>query len=752
MTTHAWRFFRAGGVDQVQVTTGADLLRLGELDQKLWVALACPTQGIEFDRRTLELIDADGDRRVRANELIAACAWAGRMLKDPEQLARRGSDVPLAAINTDDPEGKVLHDTMRALLRSLGKPDAASLDFADIKEAIERFNAEPWNGDGVVPVASAPDDEHRAVLTDILACTAEPPVDRGGEPGVDEAVATAFFDAAAARVAWLDAGTADAVRALGEDTEPAFAAYDAVAAKVDDYFARVRVAAYDTRALDAINREESEYLAIAAQDLHITAEEVRHFPLARVTGDQPLPLKEGVNPAWSDELDALRRLVVVPLVGDRDVLTAAEWTKIRAALQPHADWRSGRNGDLVASLDEARLRELATDTWRERVQALVERDLEEKALAEAIGQVERLVRYNRDLMHLANNFVSFRDFYSRRGPSTFQVGRLYLDRRSCDLCVDVTDNARHVAMAGSSNAYLVYCDLKNSKGETRKVVAAVTDGDVDNIMVGRNGLFYDRDGLDWDATITRVVENPISVRQAFWSPYKRILRAIEAQVNRRAQEAEDRANARADAAASQVDSATDGNVPAAQPPAEAAPRKLDIGVVAAIGVAVGGLTAALGMLLQAFFGLGWLMPLGVLGLILLISGPSMAIAWLKLRTRNLGPLLDANGWAVNAMARVNVPLGKSLTEVAELPKGAERDLADPFADKKKPWFVYFIILVLLSLALGWYIGKLDRLLPTRLQSVNVLGDAAPARVTMPGDEATEADGEGEQADPEAPGE
>ena len=83
---------------------------------------------------------------------------------------------------------------------------------------------------------------------------------------------------------------------------------------------------------------------------------------------------------------------------------------------------------------------------------------------------------------------------------------------------------------------------------------------------------------------------------------------------------------------------------------------------------------------------------------------------------------------------------------------AERDLADPFADKKKPWFVYFIILVLLSLALGWYIGKLDRLLPTRLQSVNVLGDAAPARVTMPGDEATEADGEGEQADPEAPGE
>ena len=38
----------------------------------------------------------------------------------------------------------------------------------------------------------------------------------------------------------------------------------------------------------------------------------------------------------------------------------------------------------------------------------------------------------------------------------------------------------------------------------------------------------------------------------------------------------------------------------------------------------------------------------------------MAIAWLKLRKRNLGPILDANGWAVNAKARMNVPFGGAL--------------------------------------------------------------------------------------------
>ncbi len=66
MANHIWKFFRAGGFDQVRLDTGADLLSLNELDQKLWVALACPTTGLEFDADTLALIDTDQDGRIRA--------------------------------------------------------------------------------------------------------------------------------------------------------------------------------------------------------------------------------------------------------------------------------------------------------------------------------------------------------------------------------------------------------------------------------------------------------------------------------------------------------------------------------------------------------------------------------------------------------------------------------------------------------------------------------------------------------------
>ena len=111
---------------------------------------------------------------------------------------------------------------------------------------------------------------------------------------------------------------------------------------------------------------------------------------------------------------------------------------------------------------------------------------------------------------------------------------------------------------------------------------------------------------------------------------------------------------------------------------------------------MGGITAALGALLQAFFGLGIWMPLGVVALVFLISGPSMLIAWLKLRHRNLGPLLDANGWAINGRVRINVPFGEALTRVAALPAGAKRSFKDLYPVKKSRW--PFVLLALAVLA------------------------------------------------------
>src|SRR5208282_4800013 len=122
---HRWHFFRAGDFDQVKLETGADLMHLDQLDQKLWVALACPLTGLEFDARTAALIDTDLDGRIRAPELIAAVQWAGFTLKDPDDLIDAGDSLPLAAINDTSPEGKQILAAAKQILSALGREDAA---------------------------------------------------------------------------------------------------------------------------------------------------------------------------------------------------------------------------------------------------------------------------------------------------------------------------------------------------------------------------------------------------------------------------------------------------------------------------------------------------------------------------------------------------------------------------------------------------------------------------------------------------
>jgi len=672
---HAWKFYRAGGFDQVKVSTGADLANLGQLDQKLWVALACPTRGVEFDTRTLDLIDADKDGRIRAPELLAAVQWACAAVKNPDSLVKGSVTLPLDSINDATPEGKQLLASAKQLLTNLGKTGATEVTIEDTTDTVKIFAQTVFNGDGIIPADSASDDATKAVIADIIACCGSVN-DRSGKPGIDQAKLDAFFAEATAFSDWQAKAEADAanVLPLGADTAAAHGAFKAVKAKVDDYFARCRLAAFDPRALTALNRKEEEYLAVAAKDFSITAAEVSGFPLARIEAGKSLPLVNELNPAWAIAVAALAKYVIQPLLGAKTALTEAEWTAISAKFAAHESWLAAKAGALVEKLGLPRVREILSGKAKEKIAALLACDKALEAESSAIVAVDKLVRFNRDLVKLVNNFVSFRDFYSRQDWAIFQAGTLYLDQRSCDLCLTVEDAGRHAAMAGLAGTYLAYFDaVRKGTGEKMSLVAAFTGGDSDNLMVGRNGIFYDRKGRDWDATITKILDNPISIRQAFWSPYKKVVRMIEEQIAKRAAAADTQANERL-TAVSQLAVNADKVKPAA--------GKVDIGTVAALGVAFGSIGAAIGYFLGLLKGIpAWQFPLVLAGLVLMVSGPAMLIAWLKLRKRNLGPILDANGWAVNAKARMNVPFGGSLTEVASLPAGAQIDVTDKYAEK-----------------------------------------------------------------------
>jgi len=730
---HTWKFFRAGGFDQVRLESGADLANIDQLDQKLWVALACPTTGLEFDSRTLALIDTDKDGRIRAPEIITAAKWATNCLKNPDDLLKGSPSLPLSAINDATPEGKQLVASARQILANLGKKDADSITVEDTTDTTKIFVQTRFNGDGIIPVEAAEDPALQAMITDVISCVGSE-MDRSGKIGLSADKAKLFFTEAQLFSDWWKLAETDStILPVDGATETAANAYKAVKNKIEDYFTRCRLAAFDPRAVAALNREEKEYLTFTGKDLTLSSTEIASFPLAQVAAGKALPLREGVNPAWGDAMAKLETAIVKPILNGKSAIAEADWATIRTKFIAYEAWAAAKKGAVVEKLGVKRVREILAPKIQEEIMALIAKDKALESEANAIAAVDRLVRYHRDLYKLLNNFVSFRDFYRRKDKAIFQAGTLYLDQRSCELCLPVEDAGRHALMAGLAGTYLAYCDcVRKATGEKMQIVAAFTDGDSDNLMVGRNGIFYDRKGRDWDATISKIVDNPISIRQAFWSPYKKFVRAIEEQIAKRA--------AAADASASDKLATAAANMSRADLIAErnkaAEQKKVDVGTVAAMGVAVGAIGGAAASLATGIFRLPmWQIPLVFLGIILLISLPSMTIAWLKLRKRNLGPILDANGWAVNARARMNVPFGASLTQVAAVPPGAHFDrLTDPFADKKSPWpkvivaalvlvFVY-VILSKMGFIYEWTKGRLGET-PRQSQAENAPKASAP---------------------------
>ena len=528
MADYKWTYASIGGSTRVKIQSGEDIRHLGELDEKMWTVLSCPTAGLEIDETSLKLMDTDNDGKLHVQEVIKTANWLCATLTNPDILLK----------------------------------GEAQLNVADIVDESIRAVAEKIATDGVITLD--------AVRAAIGAVTVEA-----------QAVPEAPYS--------------------GEVT----AAYKACKDAYAQYFATARMQA---------------------------------LGLATLPADAAVP---GMTEEAFGEMGK----------------KIADYEAEKAAIE-------GANAKLLAD---------AQSQYR---------------------PLEKLLLLTRDFYALLRNYVSFQDFYAKRGKALlgraakgetpwaiFQAGTLVIDQRACNLCLRVNDAAKHNAQAPASGMFLVYCNCTyKPTGQTMQIVAAVTVGDIKNLKVGKNALFYDRQGRDWDAEVTKIIDNPISIGQAFWSPYRKLGDWIVNLINKSAAEKEAKsfnnmtANIQKDMAA--------------KPAEGTSPEKMqafDIanfaGIFAAIGMALGFIGSFLTSLAKGVAALTWWqLILSIIAILLVVSGPSMVLAWLKLRQRNLAPLLNANGWAINADAIVNAMFGSSLTEQAQFPM---MKLVDPYAPVKK---------------------------------------------------------------------
>ena len=343
----------------------------------------------------------------------------------------------------------------------------------------------------------------------------------------------------------------------------------------------------------------------------------------------------------------------------------------------------------------------------------VRRDLAAPRMA-AVRDLEKLTLLHVHLYTLLMNFVSFADFYDPERQAIFLAGTLYLDSRACYLCVPVTDLDTHVRLAAQSHLCLVYCECRRTSGsgeeKTSLIAAALTAGGTDALIEGRHGIFVDNAGRDWDTSMLRLVRNPISLREAMWAPYLRFGAMVGEQLQKLVaakDEAITKASSKAVSVLDKDFKADASSTAAGAPPKATFDFAKGAGIFAAFSVGISVVSAAFAYIANSIFSLGWWWPVALLILFVCISGPSMLLAWFKLRRRSLGPLLDASGWAVNNGAPINMTMGAALTAVGQLPPGAHHSLDDPYSlhaqlrRKKYPaWLPAAGLTALLLLAAG----------------------------------------------------
>ncbi len=688
-TVHSERrprcFANACGVWRLRIQGTADLRHLLDMDEALWAASSAPVDGLHFDKPTLSFLDADGDRRIRCEELRAAVRWFFQVLKasPPPNAAEDG--LLLDELDTETPQGREVHAAAIRTLENTGRALTSALTLADVTDRKRLLAATGSNGDGVITPTSVEDNRRLVTLVETIMTAMGAVPDVSGQDGVDAERINRFYQALRDYVRWLDQGwTPDTSTEPNLSMFPANSWPDAAAAvrqvqdKLDDYFALADMARYDGRAATAANPGDSEWGGLQGRTSADLRELLAKGPVAPVSDNDHLVFEGPINPVFAPALMQFRERVWRGLFPrSEQAMSREQWCLVRSLFKAYEERMADNKGAAVEGLGIETIRDLLANDDRDDLLSRVAQDIAAGADIAAVSQVEKLLRFKQHLTEFANNYVAFPDFYDFNRKAAFEMGTLIMNGRRFTLCVHVDLPAEHGAIAKLAGIYLMYCELsRHDTPEKRRVAVAVTAGNTREIYVGKRGVFCDRSGRYWDARVTSLIENHISLAEALWAPFKRFGEVISSQIEKLTASREKSIEKEFDAGFSQVSQTVDAGPPtaAASPASNQNARPImggSGGMFVGGSVAVAALGTSFAFISKTFSEIGrinFLYTAAVILLIILL--PTLILALLRLRARDISNILEACGWAINGRMRLTLRLARILSYAPGLPPDA----------------------------------------------------------------------------------
>ncbi|MBN8232970.1 kinesin [Corallococcus macrosporus] len=662
---------RYGGSLQVDIPDFNTLTEAVRIPATQWMALACPMEGIACDPRFLALMDADGNRRIRVEELRAAVDWTAARLKD-RKGADAGSDVLELSALSDTASN--LRGAAELVLRTLNAPDTTRLSLEQLRTSDKALRDAGKNGDGIIAPVSLP-ERLRPLAQSIIA--AFPPLtNRAGLAGVDVGLVKRFREERTALLAHL--GGRDAVFTWGTASlEQAKRVHD-VAPLLDGYFVQCRLVAAQPEAAASL-RLRADRVEGALGDLGAMGKAANELPIAPPDPSGVLVWARLYRGAGYEKLEAFHQEVATPLLGDGVKLTDTAWRELSAKAEAILGWQAKRDASALHAVADTL--GAVSDEDLDAMEAVSREDLSLKPTLDVIAELERLVLYQRWLLLFSNNFISMPNLYLPKRRALMEKGTLILGGRKYTLSVLVTDRPAHAALTGQGTTCILYVKvMPRDATDAYEVAVPVTAGRSTELVVGKRGVFYDVDGKESDAIVTQVVRQPVSLWESMTMPFMRIGAFITSKVEGLAASGEKDFDASLESGYKQT--VTAPPPPAAPAPAGAAPAAAPAGgglagVLAAGGIAFAALGSSLAFILTQVKSLTLVDVITAATILaIVVMAPAGLLGWLKLRRRNLALLLEGSGWALNDRLMLTRGVATLITRKPRLPKGARVDRVD----------------------------------------------------------------------------
>ncbi len=653
-----------GGSYQLRIQNAEDMEKIQVLDEVHWAATSIPTDSLNCDKAFIAYVDTDKNGRIRPAELKAAWSWLIQVLADRHRLSESSDVLRLQDIDTHHPEGQTLHAAAGLILTNLNILGKSEISLEQVRDVQSIMASAANNGDGIIPPEVTSKADLAQFITSIMD-TVGSRMDACGKPGISEEELKKFFHEAETHLAWKAEGEihkgheCTEILPWGIETGKAYDLVRNLEGKMDQYFAQCALVKFDERAAAQMQLREKELGEIDFTDTAEMMDRLKDSPLASPNSAGLLNFEEAINPLYVDSLLELKEKVLSRALGDSlERLNENEWREVKNIFCSYRAWLENKQGSEVENLGQDRLRSYLGGSYREQVSELIEKDL---AVANELNQIqnlEKLILYQRWLMILANNFVSFADLYNPNARALFEMGTLVIDERQITFTMGVRDRQAHKKISQRSSLYLLYVEVTGRQDKDIKfeIVAPVTSGSSEGLCVGKRGIFFTVDGREWDAEVVDIVVNPIIVWESVKAPFQKIGDFVREQIEKMTKSSEEKAVAMASSAS-----------------ASGTARDLMLGgglAIAALGSSFAYITKALSEVKPVQ------VLVALLGLAMVVLLPSIFAGFVKIRKRNMSGILEASGWAVNVHMRLNMKMGRLFTHTPHLPKDARKERRD----------------------------------------------------------------------------